>query len=148
MRACAIIVAAAVLSAACSDGRSGEIDPSGGDVVVTVDETSGGDAVVVEGEVPEGFPMPMPDGGEVADAVVTTESGRRDYHVTAHYPDDRFDELFDLYDQWMEDAGFVVAVSDPRSGFAQLAGQGNGVTASVILSDQGDVVFVSLSYAE
>lgn len=53
-------------------------------------------AVIGGGEVPDGAPMPIPDGGDVQSSV----SAAGNASVTISYPGDRFDELVSLYEEW------------------------------------------------
>jgi hypothetical protein len=59
-------------------------------------ETDEGSISIGGGEIPDGFPIPAPDGYEVL-AVFTSDS---DGSVSLMYPQDRFDELAAFYTDW------------------------------------------------
>ena len=79
-----------------------EIDENNGSVVIEVeDEEGGGSAVIGGGDVPDGFPIPVPDGGTVA-AVFTQDS---DATVTLTYPASEYDSLVATYQAFVDGTG-------------------------------------------
>lgn len=59
-------------------------------------ETDDGSISIGGGEIPDGFPIPAPDGYEVQ-AVFTSDT---EGSVSLVYPQDRFDELAAFYGDW------------------------------------------------
>lgn len=105
-----LIVALAFVMGACqaaSENLAEQIieQSSGGEGDVDVDlntgqvsiETDDGSVTVGGGEVPDGFPIPLPDGGGVQS---TFQSGGN-ASVTLQYSGDRFDELVAFYEDWV-----------------------------------------------
>lgn len=115
MKRFAIVIALlAVIATAC--GAANEelaeqiIERSGGgeaDVDLDLDtgqvsvETDEGSFSVGGGEIPDGFPVPFPDGGSVQ-SVFTSDTAAS---VSLAYPKDRFDELVAYYEAWTADQG-------------------------------------------
>jgi hypothetical protein len=69
------------------------INSDTGEVNVVTDD---GSITIGGGEIPDGFPIPAPDGYEVL-AVFTSDS---EGSVSLLYPQDRFDELSSFYVDW------------------------------------------------
>lgn len=115
MKRIAIIIAViAVVAAAC--GAATEqlteqiIEQSGGgdaDVDLDLDsgqvsvETEDGSITIGGGEIPDGFPVPFPDGGNVQSTFVSDGAAS----VSVAYPKDRFDELVAYYEDWTASQG-------------------------------------------
>ena len=70
-----------------------EIDEDGGQISF---ETDDGSFSVGGGEIPNDYPVPFPDGGNVQ-TVITSDGGGQ---VSVAYPLDRYDELVAYYDEW------------------------------------------------
>ncbi len=77
-----------------------EIDEDTGEVSV---ETEDGSAVIGGGEIPAGFPIAVPDGGDVQ--AVFEQEGT--YSISINYPDG-FDDIVDFYTGWIEAQGIEV----------------------------------------
>lgn len=75
-----------------------DIDQNSGQVSVETDE---GSIVIGGGEIPDGFPIPAPDGYEVRAAFTSDSEGS----VALAYPADRFDELVSFYEGWTSSHG-------------------------------------------
>ena len=92
-----------------------EIDENSGSVVIEVeDEDGGGSAVIGGGEVPDGFPIPVPDGGTVV-SVFTQDS---DAILTITYPASEYDSLVATYQAFVDGTGGdmnTFTSSDPAS---------------------------------
>jgi len=70
-----------------------ELNPETGEFKIETDE---GSISVGSGEIPDGFPIPVPDGGDVVSNVtVGNQVG-----LTVLYPMDRYDGLVVFYDDW------------------------------------------------
>lgn len=93
-----------------------EIDEDGEKVTVEFDDEEGGGSIVIGGgEVPTELPIPVPNGGQVGSSM---EQGSG-FMVVLYYPIDDFDDLEELYSDWVtgQDAENVVtnSMTNPRS---------------------------------
>ena len=70
-----------------------EIDADTGEVKIETDE---GDITIGGGEIPDDFPVPVPDGGEVMTVFASPDGGS----VTVSYAIDRYDDLVSYYNDW------------------------------------------------
>lgn len=109
-----VIAMLAIVASACAAANEELaeqiIERSGGgeaDVDLDLDtgqvsvETEEGSFSVGGGEIPDGFPVPFPDGGSVQ-SVFTSDTAAS---VSLAYPKDRFDELVAYYEAWTADQG-------------------------------------------
>ena len=108
-----LLVMMAMVAAACSSAsdtiaeqiiESGDgvtdVDVDGDQVTVEFDDVEGGGSIVIGGgEVPDGFAIDVPGGGEVASSF---EQGGS-YAVSLTYPIGDFDDLVDFYSDWVAD---------------------------------------------
>lgn len=115
MKRIAIILAVVALVATACGAATEElteqlIEQSGGgnaDVDVDLDsgqvnvQTEDGSFSVGGGEIPDGFPVPFPDGGKVQ-SVFTSDGAAA---VSLAYPRDRYDELVAYYEDWVAGQG-------------------------------------------
>lgn len=87
-----------------------EIDEDSGEVSVETDE---GSMTVGGGEVPDGFPIDLPGGGEVV-AVIDAENSTT---LSIEY-DDSFDSVAGFFEDWVDSSGLEVEfkseTSDPE----------------------------------
>lgn len=113
----------------------------------TVEDEDGGEAEVQIGtgaDIPEGFPAPVPSGGEVQQSVVSSGS-QGAWNLIIIYPADRFDELAETYESWMNSEGYEVQKIE-QSGQQRsvtLIGQGDqppGASVAIIENGEGDVI--------
>jgi len=72
-----------------------EIDTESGEVSIETDE---GSISIGGGELPDGFPVPLPDGYEVT----TVFTSDQESLVAVTYPPDRYDELASFLNGWTE----------------------------------------------
>ena len=84
-----------------------EINENNGSVQIEVEDEDGNTAVIGGGEVPDGFPIPVADGGDVA-AVFTQGS---DATVTLTYPAGDYDSLVATYQEFVDSTGGEVNTS-------------------------------------
>ena len=70
-----------------------EIDPDSGQVKI---ETDDGSVTIGGGELPDDFPVPLPDGYQVT-SVFSAEGSSA---VSVAYPDGNFDEIVAFFDNW------------------------------------------------
>jgi len=104
----AVVALVATACGAATEGLTEQlIEQSGGDDAdVDVDlgsgrvsvETEDGSFTVGGGEIPDGFPVPFPDGGTVQ-SVFTSDGAAA---VSLAYPRDRYDELVAYYADWVD----------------------------------------------
>lgn len=132
-----------------AEGEPGVTDVTVEDdsISFTVEGENGDEAEVQIGtgtDVPEGFPAPVPDGGEVQQSVVSSGS-QGAWNLIVTYPIDRFDELAETYESWMATEGYETQKMEqsgsPRS--VTLIGQGGdppGVSVAIIEGSEGDVI--------
>jgi hypothetical protein len=71
-----------------------DINTDTGEVNVVTDD---GSLTIGGGEIPDGFPIPAPDGYEVLAVFMAEDEGS----VSLLYPQDRFDELTSFYMDWV-----------------------------------------------
>ncbi|HEY6628712.1 MAG TPA: hypothetical protein VI193_07010 [Acidimicrobiia bacterium] len=144
LRTIVLVVVTAFALVACSggdvaeqilEGQEGvgdvEINENNGSVVIEVEDEDGNTAVIGGGEVPDGFPIPVADGGNVA-AVFAQGS---DATVTLTYPASEYDSLVATYQEFVDSTGGEVNTftsSDPES-----------VTWTVTTADAGYNISVS-----
>ena len=84
-------------------GGGGNVDVDIDDETVTMsfeDEEGSGELTIGGGEIPAGFPVPVPDGGEVL-SVFESEGN---VGATVLYDVDRYDELVAFYEEWVAGA--------------------------------------------
>jgi len=161
MRIRRIIVVLAALTlalSACSggdiaeeilEGQEGvgdvEIDQNNGSVVIEVeDEDGGGSAVIGGGEVPDGFPIPVPDGGTVV-SVFTQDA---DAIVTLTYPASEYDSLVATYQGFVDGTGGEVNTftsSNPASVTWTVSADGESYNISVTEGDPDATVYLVTS---
>jgi len=113
----------------------------------TIEDEDGGEAEVQIGtgaDIPEGFPAPVPSGGEVQQSVVSSGS-QGAWNLIIVYPVDRFEELAETYEAWMNSEGYEVQKIE-QSGQQRsvtLIGQGDqppGASVAIIEGGDGDVI--------
>lgn len=124
-----------------------EIDPTGGELRIGLPSPEEGDGNTST-DLPPDFPMPVPDGGEIVNTVVSSAGERDDFHVIVHYPSDHFERLGEVYRTWLMEEGFDVDAAGSTEAILQLAGLGNRASASVLIAEQDGKLFVSLTYSE
>ena len=129
-----------------------EIDEDGESVTIEIENEDGGGSINIGGggSLPDGFPIPVPDGGEV----VASFSGEGDegtsYNAVLLYPADAFDEMKAFYQDWYDGAGlesgsssdgeiegnrfFNINGQDASGGFVSIGGSetDEGVSLTII----------------
>jgi hypothetical protein len=161
MRASKTITALAVLAlalVACSPGEElaeqvleseegvgdVEIDAGSGEVRIEGEGEDGESFSIGGGEIPDGFPIDVPGGGEVQSVV---EQG--DEALVAVRWEDDFDSIASFYEDWVGSHGEVVnktEVSEPQS-VSWTVEDGNQAYA-ITVSDAGIFVQASLMATE
>lgn len=159
IRRIVVVLAALTLTlSACSggdiaeeilEGQEGvgdvEIDENNGSLVIEVeDEDGGGSAVIGGGEVPDGFPIPVPDGG----TVVSTFTQDSDAIVTITYPASEYDSLVATYQDFVDNSGGDVNTftsSDPASVTWTVSADGASYNISVTEGNPDVTVYLVTS---
>jgi hypothetical protein len=78
-----------------------EVDVNDGTVSISVEGEDGSGAFTIGGgELPEDFPVPIPDGGDVASVF----EGEGDAAVSVLYDDGNYDEVAAFYEDWVAGA--------------------------------------------
>lgn len=160
VRRTTLFVAALVALAACSPGEmigeeiaenilesqegvgDVEIDTDSGKIEV---ESEDGSFTIGGGEIPDGFPIDVPGGGDVM-SVIETEDGSS---VSLLFPADEFDSLADFYEGWIEDSGLEISStfnnsSDPRS-MTWVVSVDDDTTYSIMVTEGDENAVVTLT---
>jgi hypothetical protein len=95
-----------------------EIDTDSGEIKL---ETDDGSVVIGGGELPDNFPIPLPDGYQVT-SVFTAEGTSA---VSLAYPDADFDEIVGFFDEWT--TGQTATWTKSTSSFSGTDGEINSV---------------------
>ena len=120
-----------------------EIDEDDGSVKIEIEDEDGDASVVLGGgEVPDGFPIPIADGGTV---VAVMEQGS-EATVSLTYDSGDFDAIKSFYEQWIDSSGFGVVnkfeTSAPKSISWGL--EDGDVSYNITVSEAGEDLFVNL----
>lgn len=116
-----------------------EVDSDSGEVSVETDE---GSFTLGGGEVPDGFPVDVPSGGEIV------ASGDSDEVTTLamDYPGADYDDIEAFYEDWVASSGMEqvqdIQVSDPRGRGWTLQDDEDVYTISI--NDEGDGVALAI----
>ena len=111
MRRVAVLVSVfALVVAGCASATEGITEQiieqsSGGEADVDLDldsgqvsvETEDGSISIGGGDIPDGFPVPFPDGGDVQSTFTSDDAAA----VSVAYARDRYDELVGYYENWV-----------------------------------------------
>jgi ABC-type glycerol-3-phosphate transport system substrate-binding protein len=123
------------------EGQEGVSDVSISDDGETVEfsvETDDGTVAVVSGggALPDDWPIPLPNGGEIS-SVVTTEDGGV---VIADYPKDQYDALIEFYQDFVDGSGWEVVnsitMTNPSTSSWNLD-NGDGGEVAIVVRDAG-----------
>jgi hypothetical protein len=154
IRRIVVVLAALTLTlSACSggdiaeeilEGQEGvgdvEIDENNGSLVIEVEDEDGDGSVVIGGgQVPDGFPLPVPDGGTVAMSMSSDEGSS----VTVTYPISEYDSLVSTYQSFVDSTGGDVTTMDssaPRSKTWSVATDTDAYYITVSESDPDAIV--------
>jgi hypothetical protein len=90
-------------------GDDVDIEIDDDELTVSFDDESGsGEVTFGGGELPDGFPFPVPDEYEVGSSMVFEQGSGDMFSVTLSAPDTDFDEIAAMYEVFLEDEGFEV----------------------------------------
>ncbi|MEA1901900.1 MAG: hypothetical protein U9N56_00065 [Actinomycetota bacterium] len=152
----AAIGAMALLVASCSggdvaeriiEGQEGvgdvEVNEDDGSVKIEIEDEEGDiSASFGAGEIPDGFPIDVPNGGSVMAVVEQSD----DATVSLSYNSSEFDSIVGFYEDWIAGTGSEVVnkleVANPKS-VAWTVEDGDS-RYSISVSDTGSEIFVNL----
>jgi len=119
-----------------------EIDENSGSVVIEVeDEEGGGSAIIGGGEVPDDFPIPVPDGGTVTFSTTADEGSS----LNITYPISEYDSLAATYQSFADGVGGSVTTyetSNPKSQTWLVSTDTESYSISITESDPDVNVFL------
>jgi hypothetical protein len=140
------------------EGGSLSIEGPDGTVQVDADSADGSVNVTSEGfegeedqelnftsdaEIPDGFPLPYPDGGTVESGSTFDTGDTKIMYVTMRYDGSRLDELISFYDGYFEDDD-VMTKHDVESGSERTVGYVTNpdgqITGVSMTTQQGEVM--------
>ncbi len=165
MMAVALLAASGCSSAAeniVENAIENQLDEEGGsgNVDVNVDEDEGsvsietdeGSVVIGGNEIPEDFPLPIPDYEEVSGVITQNDDGGTYSQVILSFDPEDLDDVADLYEGFFNDQDWDVSRTNSSaegSTFTMISGTSDEVNASAIIAyDEGeDFATLSLSYA-
>jgi hypothetical protein len=109
-----------------------DIDLDSGEIKV---ETDDGSITIGGGEVPDGFPIPFPDGYKVTSVFTNDES----VAVSLAYPGGDYDQLVSFYDDWTSQQS-----SEWSKSTSSISGDEGSINSSNWFDDEGGG-FISIS---
>lgn len=135
------------------DGVDIEVDDD--QVSVSFEDESGtGEATFGGGELPDGFPFPVPDIYEVGTVIVVDQGAGDVFSVTLSAPDAAFDDIEAMYEAFLADQGFEVtrtAMEGSEGKVLFLDGSRSDASAYISMSveevgndDQGNLFYETL----
>ena len=162
MKKLIVAFAAALLITACGDSGSSiseqvlenqpgvsdvQIGDNGSSATIQVEEDGASATIAVGGaEIPEDFPIPLPDGGETGSVIQSTgPEGQSSGSVVVAYPAERWDEILAFYQNWAETLPpdrFVNVISG-ASPAAQIFSEQAGVSVNLGVSDDQVLVIAT-----
>ena len=135
------------------EGGSGNvdvnIDEDEGSVSIETDE---GSIVIGGNEIPEGFPLPIPDYEEVMGVTTQNDDSGTYSSVILSFDPGDLDDVADLYEDYFDDQNWEVSrtnSSSEGSTFTMISGTSEAENASAVIAyDEGeDLATLSLTYA-
>ena len=120
-----------------------EIDEEDGTVKIEVSDDEGGGSISIgSGEVPDGFPIPVPDGGTVMAVIVQGSNGT----VSLSYEGADYDNVKSFYENWIDSLGVEVVNKFESSSPKSISwGLENGDdTYNITVAESGEDTFVNL----
>ena len=166
MRRGSVLVVIALLAAACGNVAENVVErvaenamesEGGGDVDVDLDDDGGSVRIQTDegeisidagsgGEVPDGFEMPVPDGGEVVGTMSFSAADGSRTSVTLEYPPSALDDLVETYEEYFDsfEGSFSSQSSDSGSQFWSWGTADGAVTAAISAYDGDDYVTLAL----
>ena len=119
-----------------------------GSVAIQV-EGEDGSMVIGGGDVPDGFPIPVPDGGQVISSFTGSSDSGSGSSVVMQYPAGSYDDLVSTFEAWINanatDIGSFHTDSADGSSTQLYGSIADGSTVMVIVTESGTDVAVTLS---
>ncbi len=125
----------AVMQVTDEDGNTLDINTDDDSVVISGTDEEGNETNIVMGgtEIPEGFPMPIPDGAEVTNVSSIETANGASYSVTVEIDPNDTADVLEMYKGWYADQGLEVSSSE-----STVIGQSDATTSLVQIADYGD----------
>ncbi|MGF1668556.1 MAG: hypothetical protein ACFCVC_20020 [Acidimicrobiia bacterium] len=112
------------------------LDASGDSMVMNIETPDGSQEMTFgSGEVPDGFPIPIPDGATVQSVVTTGEAGA---FVTASAPASDFEAIVALYQGYYADFEDVISTSGPEQ--ASWASEASASFVAIAVSGEETII--------
>lgn len=126
------------------EGNTVDFNSSDGTVVITGTDEEGNESVVEMGgtEIPDGFPMPLPDGAEVTFVSSIDTPQGASMSVTVKIDPGDAAAVLEMYKGWYADQGMEVTSSE-----AMVIGGSDSVASLVQIADYGDYAEVILTWS-
>ena len=126
------------------DGGAIDVNGDGESIVITGTDDSGNETRIEMGgtEIPDGFPMPIPDGSEVTLVSSFDSPNGASYSVTVSIDPDDTAAVLSMYKAWYADQGMDVTSSD-----SMVIGQSDETSSLVQIADYGDYSEVVLTWS-
>lgn len=129
-----------------TDEEGGTIDISSDDesIVITGTDESGDEMSIEMGgtEIPEGFPMPIPDGSEVVLVSSLETPNGASYSVTVEIDPNDAADIVSMYEGWYADQGM-----DVTSSASMVIGENDSTTSLVQITEFGSYSEVILTWS-
>lgn len=152
MRRTVVVIVAMLVVAACGNAAENIAEQAieadgGGDVDIEVDDD--GETVSMEfededgsgsvsfggGEIPDDFPLPVPDGGDVIQVVELSDGSQS---VSMQYDPDDFESLSEEFvDHFSQFSDTQTSTGTGESPFLNLISEEGGVSVSIIVTPEG-----------
>ncbi len=114
-----------------------DLDASGDSMVISIDTPDGSQEMTFgSGEVPDGFPIPIPDGATVQSVVTTGDQGA---FVTATAPASAFDAIVELYEGYYAEFDDVISTNGPD----QASWASESATSFVTIARSGEETIIT-----
>ena len=125
-----------------------EIDDDGGSASIETDE---GSIQIGGNEIPDDFPLPIPDYEELAGVVTQSIDGSEPTQIIVSFDPDDIDKVADLYEEFFNDQGWETSRTDASAGdvrnvFVTRTSDDVDAGAAIGYSGDDDVATLSLSY--
>jgi hypothetical protein len=108
-------------------------------ITMGLEGDDGSGEVSLGGELPDDFPFPVPDTYEVGSSSEFTDATGTMFIAVLHAPEEDFDAVKTLYEDFLNEEGFEVAKTDMSSDegkFVFLVGERSDVQASISMSTE------------
>lgn len=126
------------------EGNTLDINSDDETIVITGTDEEGNESIIEMGgtEVPEEFPMPIPDGSEVTNVSSFESPAGASYTVTVEIDPGETAAVLEMYKTWYADQGLEVSSSD-----SMVIGSNDSTTSLAQITDYGDYSEVILTWS-